>query len=59
MDENNSSNSFDYIIIGGGSAGCAIANRLVSNNKDKVLLIEAGQKKPSLIKNSYKFRAFY
>ena len=40
MDENNSSNSFDYIIIGGGSAGCAIANRLVSNNKDRVLLIE-------------------
>ena len=58
MDENNSSNSFDYIIIGGGSAGCAIANRLVSNNKDKVLLIEAGQKNHPLSRIPISFGLF-
>ena len=58
MDENNSSNSFDYIIIGGGSAGCAIANRLVSNNKDKVLLIEAGKKNHPLSRVPISFGLF-
>ncbi|WP_137918233.1 GMC family oxidoreductase N-terminal domain-containing protein [Hydrogenophaga sp. 2FB] len=39
-----SDTSFDYIVIGGGTAGCLIANRLSANKQKRVLLIEAGRK---------------
>lgn len=39
-----SAGQFDYIIIGAGTAGCVLANRLTRDGKANVLLIEAGGK---------------
>ncbi|KAF1782901.1 FAD/NAD(P)-binding domain [Phytophthora cactorum] len=35
---------FDYVIVGGGSAGCVLANRLSADTSNSVLLVETGPK---------------
>jgi choline dehydrogenase len=40
--------NFDYIIVGGGTAGCILANRLTASGKYRVLMLEAGEDAKSM-----------
>lgn len=54
----------DYLIVGGGSAGCALAHRLSARAANRVVLIEAGvdtppDRVPDAIRDSYPMTVFF
>lgn len=56
--------TFDYIIVGAGSSGCALANRLTEDGKSRVLLIEAGKdyspgREPASMLDSFPLIAYF
>ena len=44
--------SFDFVVVGGGSAGCAVASRLSEDAATSVALLEAGGKDDNWVVNT-------
>lgn len=59
QDENGNPEIFDYIIVGGGSAGALLANRLSRSSTNRVLLLEAGGDPNPIMEVPYAQRFYF